>query len=108
MSSSRQRINTITILSLLQGLFLKVFKPFTFFAKYYIIPSLTVENQKNRCIPCICWSAAIFAVVMKYSNLFFSFTFFLNGSHFTFGYELIIGSEAADFMKRICDSVPFV
>jgi len=72
------------------------------------IPSLTVGDLKNRCIPCICWSAAIFAVVMKYSNLFFSFTFFLNGSHFTFGYELIIGSEAADFMKRICDSVPFV
>ncbi len=50
-----------------------------------IIPSLTVENQKNRCIPCISWSAAIFAVVTKYSILFPSFAFFLNSSHFAFG-----------------------
>ncbi len=49
------------------------------------IPSLTVENQKNRCIPCISWSAAIFAVVTKYSILFPSFAFFLNSSHFAFG-----------------------
>ena len=48
-------------------------------------PSLTVENQKNRCIPCISWSAAIFAVVTKYSILFPSFAFFLNSSHFAFG-----------------------
>ena len=73
-----------------------------------IIPALTVGNLKNRCIPCIYWGAAIFIVVAKYSNLFFSFTFFLNASHFASGYELIIGSEATDLMKRICDSIPFV
>ena len=58
--------------------------------------------------PCVYWAAAIFFVVTKYSNLFFSFTFFLNCSHFTFGYELIIGSESTDIMKIICDSSPFV
>ena len=73
-----------------------------------IIPSLTVEKRKNRCIPCICWATAIFIVVTEYSNLFFSFTFFLNISHFTFGYELIIRSKATDFMKIICDDFSLV
>ena len=41
-----------------------------------IIPSLTVAEIKNRCIPCVYWGTAIFVVVMKYSNLFFSFAFF--------------------------------
>ena len=58
---------------------------FTFDIGCAIFPSLTVENQKNRCIPCISWSAAIFAVVTKYSILFPSFAFFLNSSHFAFG-----------------------
>ncbi len=35
----------------------------------YVIPSLTVAEIKNRCIPCIYWGTAIFVVVMKYSNL---------------------------------------
>ena len=73
-----------------------------------IIPSLTVDKRKNRYIPCICWDVAIFATVTKYSNLFFPFTFFLDCSHFTFGHELIIGSETTDLMKGICDSVPSV
>lgn len=37
-----------------------------------VIPSLTVNKRKNRCIPYIYWAAAIFAVVTNYSNLFFS------------------------------------
>ena len=74
----------------------------------FTIPSLTVRKLKNRCIPCTYWVTAIFVVVAKYSNLFFSFTFFLNCSHLTFGYELIVRSEATDLMKIIRDSFPFV
>ena len=62
------------------------------------IPSLTVDGRKNRCIPCIYWVAAIFAVVTDYSNLFFSFTFFLDCSHLAFGYELIVCPESADLV----------
>lgn len=78
------------------------------YRKTYNIPSLTVSKRKNRCIPCIYWVAAIFAVVTKYSNLFPSFTFFLDSSHFTFGYVLIIGSKATGLMKIIRDSFPFI
>ena len=74
----------------------------------YILPSLTVAEIKNRCIPCVYWGTAIFVVVMKYSNLFFSFAFFLDRSHFAFGYELIISSEAAGFMKIICNGFTLI
>lgn len=73
-----------------------------------IIPSLTVSERKNRCIPCIYKAAAIYGVVTKYSNLLSSFTLFLNCFHFTFGYELIIGSKTTSFMKCICDSLSFI
>ena len=76
--------------------------------KRVIIPSLTVAEIKNRCIPCVYWGTAIFVVVMKYSNLFFSFAFFLDRSHFAFGYELIISSEAAGFMKIICNGFTLI
>ena len=76
--------------------------------QYDKIPSLTVDETKNRCIPCVYWVTAIFVVVMKYSNLFFPFAFFLDRSHFALGYELIISSEAADFMKIICNDFPFI
>ena len=69
-----------------------------------IIPSLTVRKRKNRCIPHVYWVIAIFAVVADYSILFFPFTFFLNISHLTFGYELIICSETTDVMKIIRNS----
>ncbi len=72
------------------------------------VPSLTVVWRKNRCIPCIYWATAIFAVVTESSNLFFPFTFFLNGPHIAFGYKLIIRSETAGLMKGICDPVPFI
>ena len=72
------------------------------------LPSLTVAEIKNRCIPCVYWGTAIFVVVMKYSNLFFSFAFFLDRSHFAFGYELIISSEAAGFMKIICNGFTLI
>lgn len=80
----------------------------TVILKFCIIPSLTVAEIKNRCIPCVYWGTAIFVVVMKYSNLFFSFAFFLDRSHFAFGYELIISSEAAGFMKIICNGFTLI
>ena len=73
-----------------------------------MIPSLTVRKRKNRCIPHVYWGIAIFVVVSKYSNLFLPFTFFLNISHLTFCYELIICSETADVMKIIRNSFSFV
>ena len=79
-----------------------------FFQTSYIIPSLTVDEGENRCIPCIYWATAIFTVVTEYSNLFLSLTFFLDCPHFTFGYELIIRPETTDFVKVICDLFPFV
>ena len=81
---------------------------FTFLCISFIILSLTVVGRKNRCIPCIYWATAIFAVVSDYSNLFLSLTFFLDCPHFTFGYELIIRPETTDFVKVICDLFPFV
>ena len=84
-------------------LFFLPFEPF-----FHIILSLTVDGRKNRCIPCIYWAAAIFAVVADYSNLFLSLTFFLNRSHFTFGYELIVRPETTGFMKIIRDLFPLV
>ena len=73
-----------------------------------IIPSLTVDGRKNRCIPCIYWATAIPAFVADYSNLFLPFTFFLDRPHFTFGYELVVCPEAAGFMEIIRDPFPSV
>ena len=72
------------------------------------IPSLTVVGRKNRCIPCVYWATAIFAVVLNYSNLFLPFAFFLDCSHFTFGYELVVCPETAGFMKIIRDLFPSI
>lgn len=83
-------------------------KMFQIFFNFFIIPSLTVRKSKNRCIPYGYWATAIFAVVADYSILFFPFTFFLNISHFTFCYELIICSETTDVMKIIRNSFSFV
>ena len=81
---------------------------FSFWVDAEMIPSLTVRKRKNRRIPCGYWAAAIFAVVTDYSILLFPFTFFLNISHFTFCYELIICSETTDVMKIIRNSFSFV
>ena len=80
----------------------------TGFLPLVIVPSLTVSKTKNRCKPYDYWATAIFVVVADYSNLFFSFTFFLNGSHTAFGYELIIRSETTGFMEIIRDKFPSV
>ena len=73
-----------------------------------IILSLTVVGRKNRCIPYIYWAAAIFIVVSNYSNLFLPFAFFLDCSHFTLGYELIVRPETAGFVKSIRNLFPLV
>ena len=70
------------------------------------IPSLTVVGRKNRCIPCVYWATAIFAIVLNYSNLFLPFAFFLDCSHFTFGYELVVCPETAGFMKIVRNLFP--
>ena len=70
------------------------------------ILSLTVIGRKNRCIPCVYWATAIFVVVLNYSNLFLPFAFFLDCSHFTFGYELVVRPETAGFMKIIRNLFP--
>ena len=72
------------------------------------ILSLTVVGRKNRCIPYIYWAAAIFIVVSNYSNLFLPFAFFLDCSHFTLGYELIVRPETAGFVKSIRNLFPLV
>lgn len=68
-----------------------------------IIPSLTVDRKRDRCIPCIYWATAIFIVVSNYSILFLSLTFFLNRTHCAFGYELVVCPETTDVVKIICD-----
>ena len=73
-----------------------------------IFLSLTVVGRKNRCIPYIYWAAAIFIVVSNYSNLFLPFAFFLDCSHFTLGYELIVRPEIAGFVKSIRNLFPLV
>ena len=51
--------------------------------------------------PVSMWGVAIFYAVSKYSNLFFSFTFFLNRFHLTLSDELIVGAETTGFMQII-------
>lgn len=73
-----------------------------------IILSLTVVGRKNRCIPCIYWATAIFAVVSDYSNLFLPLAFFLDRSHLTLSHELIVCPKTTGLMKVICDRLPFI
>ncbi len=54
------------------------------------------------------WELEIKDSGLEYSNLFSSFTLFLNCFHFTFGYKLVIGSKTTSFMEGICDSFPFI
>ena len=90
------------------GLVCGIFGAFMYLTnqKCYTNLSLTVVGRKNRCIPYIYWAAAIFIVVSNYSNLFLPFAFFLDCSHFTFGYELVVCPETAGFMKIIRDLFP--
>ena len=73
-----------------------------------IVLSLTVVGRKNRCIPCIYWATAIFAVVSDYSNLFLPLAFFLDRSHLTLSHELIVCPKTTGLMKVICDRLPFI
>ena len=81
----------------------------TFWCFFFnIILSLTVVGRKNRCIPCIYWATAIFAVVSDYSNLFLPLAFFLDRSHLTLSHELIVCPKTTGLMKVICDRLPFI
>ena len=73
-----------------------------------IILSLTVVRRKNRCIHCVYLVAAIFAVVLKYSNLFLPFTFFLYCFHFALCYKLIVCPKTTAFMKSIGNLFTFI
>lgn len=75
---------------------------------YDIIPSLTVIKCKNRCKALNTWLAAVLLSFTDYGNLLSTFTFFLNGFHLTFCYELIISSEVTDIVEIICDFFSFV
>ena len=75
---------------------------------FIIFLSLTVVGRKNRCIPCIYWATAIFAVVSDYSNLFLPLAFFLDRSHLTLSHELIVCPKTTGLMKIICDRLPFI
>ena len=70
--------------------------------------SLTVVRRKNRCIPCVYWVIAIFVVVLKYSNLFLPFTFFLYCFHFALCYKLIVCPKTTAFMKGIRNLFAFI
>lgn len=74
----------------------------------YNILSLTVVRRKNRCIHCVYLVAAIFAVVLKYSNLFLPFTFFLYCFHFALCYKLIVCPKTTAFMKSIRNLFTFI
>lgn len=74
----------------------------------YNILSLTVVRRKNRCIHCVYLVAAIFAVVLKYSNLFLPFTFFLYCFHFALCYKLIVCPKTTAFMKSIRNLFAFI
>ena len=73
-----------------------------------ILLSLTVVRRKNRCIHCVYLVAAIFAVVLKYSNLFLPFTFFLYCFHFALCYKLIVCPKTTAFMKSIRNLFTFI
>ena len=79
-----------------------------YYLKYVIVLSLTVVRRKNHCILCVYWGSAIFAIVLKYSNLFLPFTFFLYGFHFAFCYKLIVCSKTTAFMKCIRNLFAFI
>ena len=53
-------------------------------AKRYIFPFLTVSKNKIAAMPGNIGVVAILTVVLNYSILFSSFTFFLDGFHLAF------------------------
>ena len=51
---------------------------------------------------------AVLVMVSKSSNLFFTFAFFLDCSHFTPGYKLEICSKSTCFVQSICDYITLI
>ena len=62
--------------------------------------------KKKSLYPLCLLGYSDFSIVSNYSNLFLPFAFFLDCSHFTFGYELVVCPETACFMKIIRDLFP--
>lgn len=69
------------------------------YSRYAIIPSLTVY-KKNKIAVCSVnmGVTAIFFSVTDFSNLFFTFTFFLNCFHLTFGNKFKVGIKTTDLV----------
>lgn len=66
--------------------------------QYYIILFLTVSKNKIAAMPENIGVVAILTVVLNYSILFPSFTFFLDGFHLAFGDKFEICIKTTDLM----------
>ena len=71
---------------------------FTFSGKSVIILFLTVSKNKIAAMPENIGVVAILTVVLNYSILFPSFTFFLDGFHLAFGDKFEICIKTTDLM----------
>ena len=71
---------------------------FAFFVVSYIILFLTVSKNKIAAMPENIGVVAILTVVLNYSILFPSFTFFLDGFHLAFGDKFEICIKTTDLM----------
>ena len=71
---------------------------FTFTGKSVIILFLTVSKNKIAAMPENIGVVAILTVVLNYSILFPSFTFFLDGFHLAFGDKFEICIKTTDLM----------
>lgn len=71
---------------------------FSFSIESYIILFLTVSKNKIAATPENIGVVAILTVVLNYSILFPSFTFFLDGFHLAFGDKFEICIKTTDLM----------
>ncbi len=73
-------------------------KRLVFFDLFFIILFLTVSKNKIAAMPENIGVVAILTVVLNYSILFPSFTFFLDGFHLAFGDKFEICIKTTDLM----------
>lgn len=73
-------------------------KRLVFFDLFFIILFLTVSKNKIAATPENIGVVAILTVVLNYSILFPSFTFFLDGFHLAFGDKFEICIKTTDLM----------
>lgn len=67
-----------------------------------------LTEEKIATMPENMGNVAIFVVVMKYSNLFLPFTFFLNSFHMPFSNKFKVGIKTTDSMQSIGQLVAYV